>query len=159
MIRRWRWHLALAGLLLAWTGYADDGAGQVENPYRDRPSRHVLPSSAYKPIPPQNYKIAPPRAPQSGSVQWRKNGLFDPQQFHQQLQQRQQRTRAPRWDRDITNAAPDEIHPVYNPGAAKMFFASNAGGVGQDGRLVNPTPRYRIRRGDHDEGSQTYLSN
>jgi hypothetical protein len=39
VIRRWRWHLALAGLLLAWTGYADDGAGQVENPYRDRPSR------------------------------------------------------------------------------------------------------------------------
>jgi hypothetical protein len=159
VIRRWRWLLALAGLLLAWTGYADDGAGQVENPYRDRPSRHVLPSSAYKPIPPQNYKIAPPRAPQSGSVQWRKNGLFDPQQFHQQLQQRQQRTRAPRWDRDITNAAPDEIHPVYNPGAAKMFFASNASGVGQDGRLVNPIPRYRIWRGDLDEGSQTYLSN
>ena len=159
MIRRWRWHLALAGLLLAWTGYADDGAGQGEDPYRDRPSRHVLPSSAYKPIPPQNYKIAPPRAPQSGSVQWRKNGLFDPQQFHQQLQQRRQRTRAPRWDRDITNAAPDEIHPVYNPGAAKMFFASNAGGVGQDGRLVNPLPRYRIWRGDLDAGSQTYLSN
>ncbi|BCW95732.1 MAG: carboxypeptidase regulatory-like domain-containing protein [Fimbriimonadales bacterium] len=159
MIRRWRWQLALVGLLLTWAGYAQDGASTTADAYRDRTARQTQPSATYKPIPPQNYKIAPQRAPQSGSVQWRKNGLFDPQQFHQQLQQRRQRTRAPRWDRDITNAAPDEIHPVYNPGAAKMYFSSNAGGVGPDGRLINPTPRYRIWRGDLDEGSQLYLSN
>lgn len=159
MIRRWRWQLALVGLLLTWAGYAQDGASTTADAYRDRAARQTLPSATYKPIPPQNYKIAPQRAPQSGSVQWRKNGLFDPQQFHQQLQQRRQRTRAPRWDRDITNAAPDEIHPVYNPGAAKMYFSSNAGGVGTDGRLINPTPRYRIWRGDLDDGSNLYLSN
>ena len=155
MIRRWLW--ALAGLLMAWTGHAQ-GHG-MEDPYRDHPNRHVLPASAHKPIPPQNYRIAPPSAPPSGDARWHKDGLFDPQRFHQSLQQQQQRTRAPRWDRDITNAAPDEMHPVYNPGATKMYFSSNAGGVGPDGRLINPTPRYRIWRGDLDEGSQTYLSN
>jgi Tol biopolymer transport system component len=159
VIRRWRWYLALAGLLLTCIGYAQGGTGAVEDPYRDRPGRHVLPNATYKPIPPQNYKIAPPRAPQESNVRWRKDGLFDPQRFHQQLRQRQQRTRAPRWDRDITNAAPDEMHPVYNPGATKMYFSSNAGGVGPDGRLINPTPRYRIWRGDLDDGSQLYLSN
>jgi len=155
VIRRWLW--ALAGLLMAWTGHAQ-GHG-MEDPYRDHPNRHVLPASAHKPIPPQNYRIAPPSAPPSGDARWHKDGLFDPQRFHQSLQQQQQRTRAPRWDRDITNAAPDEMHPVYNPGATKMYFSSNAGGVGPDGRLINPTPRYRIWRGDLDEGSQTYLSN
>jgi dephospho-CoA kinase len=138
VIRRWRWYLALAGLSLTCIGYAQGGTGAVEDPYRDRPGRHVLPNATYKPIPPQNYKIAPPRAPQESNVRWRKDGLFDPQRFHQQLRQRQQRTRAPRWDRDITNAAPDEMHPVYNPGATKMYFSSNAGGVGPDGRLINP---------------------
>ena len=155
MIRRWLW--ALAGLLMAWTGHAQ-GHG-MEDPYRDHPNRHVLPASAHKPIPPQNYRIAPPSAPPSGDARWHKDGLFDPQRFHQSLQQQQQRTRAPRWDRDITNAAPDEMHPVYNPGATKMYFSSNASGVGPDGRLINPTPRYRIWRGDLDEGSQTYLGN
>jgi Tol biopolymer transport system component len=159
VIRRWRWHLALAGLLLTCIGYAQGGTSAVEDPYRDRPGRHVLPNATYKPIPPQNYKIAPQRTPQSSNVRWRKDGLFDPQRFHQQLRQRQQRTRAPRWDRDITNAAPDEMHPIYNPGATKMYFSSNAGGVGPDGRLINPTPRYRIWRGDLDDGSQLYLSN
>ncbi|MCS6920038.1 MAG: carboxypeptidase regulatory-like domain-containing protein, partial [Fimbriimonadales bacterium] len=157
MIRRWQ--LLLAGLLLTLAGNAQSGAGGVTEPYKDRPSRHILPNARPQPIPPQNYKVAPSRAPQTTQTRWRKNGLFDPQQFHQQLQQRQQRTRAPRWDRDITNAAPDEIHPIYNPGATKMFFASNAGGVGQNGRLINPTPRYRIWRGDLDQGSQLYLSN
>ncbi len=157
MIRRWQ--LLLAGLLLTLAGHAQSGTGGTNNPYQDRPSRYILPNARPQAIPPQNYKVAPSRAPQTTQARWRKNGLFDPQQFHQQLQQRQQRTRAPRWDRDITNAAPDEIHPIYNPGATKMFFASNAGGVGPDGRLVNPTPRYRIWRGDLDEGSQLYLSN
>ncbi|MCX7992605.1 MAG: carboxypeptidase regulatory-like domain-containing protein [Fimbriimonadales bacterium] len=157
MIRRWQ--LLLAGLLMAWAGHAQGTSDAAQSPYQDRPSRHVLPGARVREIPPQNYKIAPSRAPQSEQVQWRKNGLFDPQQFHQQLQQRQQRTRAPRWDTDITNAATDEMHPVYNPGAAKMFFSSNAGGVGSDGRLINPTPRYRIWRGDVDEGSQLYIGN
>lgn len=156
MIRRWQ--LVLAGLLLAWAGFAQ-GADTQQSPYQDRPGRYILPNARPREIPPQNYKIAPPRAPQNGNAQWRKNGLFDPQQFHQQLQQRQQRTRAPRWDTDITNAATDELHPVYNPGAAKMYFSSNAGGVGPDGRLINPTPRYRIWRGDVDEGSQLYIGN
>jgi hypothetical protein len=64
VIRRWRWYLALAGLLLSCIGYAQGGTGAIEDPYRDRPGRHVLPNATYKPIPPQNYKIAPPRAPQ-----------------------------------------------------------------------------------------------
>lgn len=152
MIRRWQ--LLLAGLWLIGAGFAQS---VVSDPYADRPGRHVMPNARVRPIPPQNYKIASPRAPQQTQVRWRKNGLFDPQQFHQQLQQRRQRTRAPRWDRDITNAAPDELHPVYNPGAAKMYFASNAGGVNNEGRLINPTPRYRIWRGDLDQGAPLYL--
>ncbi|GIV07612.1 MAG: hypothetical protein KatS3mg017_0814 [Fimbriimonadales bacterium] len=156
MIRRWQ--LLLAGLLLAWAGYAQESANATQDAYRDHSNRHILPNARPKPIPPQNYKIAPSRAPETDTVRWRKNGLFDPQQFHQQLRQRQQRTRAPRWDADITNAATDEMHPIYNPGATKMFFSSNASGVGSNGRLVNPTPRYRIWRGDLDEGAQTYIS-
>ncbi|MCS7208399.1 MAG: carboxypeptidase regulatory-like domain-containing protein [Fimbriimonadales bacterium] len=157
MIRRWQ--LFVAGLLLAWAGHAQDGAGSSA-PY-DRSMRNVMPNARVREIPPQNYRIAPSRAPLSESVAWRKDGLFDPQRFQQQLQQRQQRTRAPRWDRDITNAEPDELHPVYNPGATKMYFASNAGAVGRDARgnerLINPTPRYRIWRGDLDAGNQLFL--
>lgn len=155
MIRRWQ--LVMAGLILAWAGYAQGGVTTVQDAYRDRSNRHVVPNARVREIPRQNYKIAPSRPPQESTVKWRKDGLFDPQKFHQQLQQRQQRTRAPRWDTDITNAATDEMHPIYNPGATKMFFSSNAGGVGSNGRLINPTPRYRIWRGDLDEGAQTYI--
>ncbi len=154
-----RWQLILAGLLLSLAGHAQGGDAS-QSPLQDRPSRNILPNARVREIPPQNYRVAPSRAPQDTSnVRWRKNGLFDPKQFHQQLQQRQQRTRAVRWDTDITNAATDEMHPVYNPGASKMYFASNAAGVGADGRLINPTPRYRIWRGDVDEGSQLYVGN
>ncbi|MCS7300647.1 MAG: carboxypeptidase regulatory-like domain-containing protein [Fimbriimonadales bacterium] len=154
MIRRGL--LLAAGLLLIGSGFAQSVS---EDPYKDQPGRHVMPNARVREIPPQNYRIAPSRAPQSTQARWRKNGLFDPQQFHQNLQQRRQRTRAPRWDRDITNAETDELHPVYNPGAAKMYFSSNAGSVGADGRLANPTPRYRIWRGDLDDGTNLYLSN
>ncbi|MFN7019255.1 MAG: hypothetical protein ACK4RG_08295, partial [Fimbriimonadales bacterium] len=158
MIRRWQ--LILAGLLLVGAGHAQGGTQTTQSAYQDRPGRHILPNARVRPIPPQNYKIAPSRAPQdTTNVRWRKNGLFDPQQFHRQLEQRQQRTRGVRWDTDITNAATDEMHPIYNPGASKIYFASNAGGVGPDGRLINPTPRYRIWRGDVDEGSQLYIGN
>ena len=158
MIRRWQ--VTLAGLLLAWAGYAQSGGETTQDAYRDRPGRHILPNARVKEIPPQNYRVAPSRAPQDATqTRWRKGGLFDPQQFRQQLEQRQQRTRGVRWDTDITNAATDEMHPVYAPGASKVYFSSNAGSVGQDGRLVNPTPRYRIWRGEVDEGSQLYIGN
>ncbi|MDW8107736.1 MAG: hypothetical protein RMK45_09700, partial [Armatimonadota bacterium] len=153
------WLLLGAGLLLGWAGYAQGSADNPLNqdPYADRPNRHVLPNARVREIPRQNYRIAPQRAPQTGA-RWRKGGLFDPNEFHRNLQNRQRRTRAPRWDRDITNAAPDEIHPVYNPGATKIYFSSNASAV-VNGRLANPTPYYRIWRGDIDDGSGQGLGN
>ncbi|MFN3690109.1 MAG: hypothetical protein ACK4UU_04200, partial [Fimbriimonadales bacterium] len=146
MIRRWQ--LILAGLLLVGTGHAQGGTETTQSAYQDRPGRYILPNARVREIPPQNYKIAPSRAPmEATNARWRKDGLFDPKRFHQQLEQRRQRTRSVRWDTDITNAATDEMHPIYNPGASKIYFASNASGVGADGRLINPTPRYRIWRG------------
>ncbi len=157
MIRRW-W-LTLAGLLaIVGTVVAQQGSSTVPlDPYQDKPGRYILPNERPRPIPPQNYREAPKRAPRSGTS-WTKSGLFDPNRFHEQFRNRSQRTRAPRWDRDITNAPTDDIHPVYAPGAARMFFASNAEDV-IDGKLANPGPRYRIWRGDLDEGSQLYLGN
>lgn len=129
-----RWWLAIIGLLNAMPGFSQGGD-----------------SSSYRPIPPQNYRIAPQRPPQQGA-QWHKNGLFDPQRFFEQLRSQTQQTRAPRWDRDLTMAPTDDIHPVYFPGQARAFFSSNATSV-VDGRLANPGLRYRIWRGDMDDGS------
>ncbi|MCX7686857.1 MAG: carboxypeptidase regulatory-like domain-containing protein [Fimbriimonadales bacterium] len=129
-----RWWLAIAGLLIGAAGFAQNTS---QPPYR--------------PIPPQNYRVAPQRPPMEGA-RWHKNGLFNPQQFFEQLRNQVRPTRAPNWDRDLTVAPTDDIHPVYFPGQARAFFASNATAV-VNGRLANPGPRYRIWRGDMDDGS------
>lgn len=129
-----RWWLALTGLLIAVASFAQGGN-----------------SSSYRPIPPQNYRIAPHNAPREG-IRWHKDGLFDPKRFFEQLRGQVQQSRAPRWDRDLTVAPTDDIHPVYFPGQARAFFSSNATEV-LNGRLANPGPRYRIWRGDMDDGS------
>jgi hypothetical protein len=61
-------------------------------------------------------------------------------------------SRAPVWDRDLTNVPTDELHPVYVSRASRMYFASNATGVDANGRLTNPGPYYHIWRGDLDDG-------
>ncbi len=153
------WLLFGAGLLTIWMGYAQGNLEEIlrQDPSRNRPGRHFLPNARPREIPPQNYRVAPSRPPQTGA-RWRKTGLFDPVEFHRNLQNRQQRTRAPRWDRDITNSATDELHMVYNPGATRVYFSSNASAV-VGGRLANPTPNYRIWRGDIDDGSAQGLGN
>lgn len=143
-----RWWLILAGFWIAGLSFAQTGSGS------ELPGTHTLPYSRYRPIPPKNYRVAPSQAPlEARSVRWYKNGLFDPQRFFQQFQSPSQRTRAPRWDRDLSQAPTDDIHPVYYPGQARIFFASNATGV-VNGRLANPGPYYRIWRGDLDDGAQ-----
>jgi len=97
-----RWWLALIGLLIAVASFAQ--------------------SSSYRPIPPQNYRIAPQNAPRNG-IRWHKDGLFDPKRFFEQLRGQVQQSRAPRWDRDLTVAPTDDIHPVYFPGQARAFFS------------------------------------
>ncbi len=149
-----RWWLILAGFWILGLSFAQTGS--PSNRTGDGPFvRHTLPYSQYRPIPPKNYRVVPSQAPsQVSSVRWQKNGLFNPQQFLQQLLSNgAHRTRAPRWDRDLTLAPTDDIHPVYYPGQARIFFASNARDV-VNGRLANPGPYYRIWRGDLDDGAE-----
>jgi len=156
-----RWWLVLVGLLIGTVVFGQQDAANQQRPweevYRNRPNRHTLPNARPRPIPRQNYKQIPPLSPFNGNLQWSKEGLFDPQRFHQQLQQRANpRTRAPRWDRDLTNAPTDELHPIYASSATRMFFASNATAV-VGGRLANPGAFYHIWRGDLDDGSNPDL--
>ncbi len=155
-----RWWLILTGLLIGTVALGQqDTASQRpwEDFYRNRPNRHTLPNQRPRPIPRQNYKEVPPFSRFNGNLQWSKSGLFDPRRFHQMRPSGPQRTRAPRWDRDLTNAPTDELHPVYASRATRMFFASNATGVDADGRLTNPGAFYHIWRGDLDDGSNPDL--
>ncbi len=153
-----RWWLILTALIIGSVAFGQNTASERpwEEVYRNRPNRHVLPNERPRTIPLQNYREVPPFSRWQGSLQWQKGGLFDPQRFHQQRQSQPQRSRAPRWDRDLTNAPTDELHPVYASRATRMFFASNATAV-VDGRLANPGPYYHIWRGDLDDGSNPDL--
>ncbi|MEN3002383.1 MAG: hypothetical protein ABDI19_11165, partial [Armatimonadota bacterium] len=157
MVRRW-W-LILSALIIGTVAFGQDTASQRpwEEVYRNRPNRHTLPNQRPRVIPRQNYKEVPSFTSFNGYLRWQKEGLFNPRRFHEIRQaQSGRRTRAPRWDRDLTNAPTDELHPVYVSRATRMFFASNATRV-DNGRLSNPGPFYRIWRGDLDDGSNPDL--
>jgi hypothetical protein len=130
-----RWWLILTGLMIGAAAL-----GQNDPP-------------RLRPIPRQNYReVHSAPNPITGPIQWQKGGLFNPQLFHQWRQSPQQQlSRAPVWDRDLTNVPTDELHPVYVSRASRMYFASNATRV-ENGRLANPGPFYRIWRGDLDDG-------
>ncbi len=149
-----RWWLILTGLMIGAAVFGQDAgnARPWEEFYRSRPSRNLLPNQRPRTIPRQNYREVPTPNPLSGPLQWQKGGLFNPQLFHQWRQSQQgRRSRAPVWDRDLTNVPTDELHPVYVSRASRMYFASNATRV-ENGRLANPGPFYRIWRGDLDDG-------
>jgi len=154
-----RWWLILTALIIGTVAFGQQNNTNQrpwEEVYRNRPNRHTLPNQRPRTIPRQNYKEVPSISPFEGNLQWPKNGLFDPRRFHQQRQNSTPRTRAPRWDRDLTNAPTDELHPIYASRATRMFFASNATAV-VDGRLANPGQFYHIWRGDLDDGSNPDL--
>jgi hypothetical protein len=150
-----RWWLILTGLMIGAAVSGQEAGSQRpwEEFYRSRPSRNLLPNERPRTIPRQNYREAPPLNLIGGPLQWQKSGLFNPQLFHQWRQSQQNRTsRAPVWDRDLTNVPTDELHPVYVSRASRMYFASNATGLDANGRLTNPGPYYHIWRGDLDDG-------
>lgn len=151
---RARWWLIFIGLLLGSAVMAQTTPPEQAglDPYKDKQGRHVLPNARPRAIPQQNYRVAPSHAPWSGNPNLRKEGL---NQGRVKFETRQQRTRGPRQDRDITQAITDELHPIYAPGAARMYFVSNATQVDNNGKLAVPGAAYHIWRGDLDDGNSS----
>lgn len=151
---RARWLLIFIGLLLGSAVMAQTTPPEQAglDPYKDKQGRHVLPNARPRAIPQQNYRVAPSHAPWSGNPNLRKEGL---NQGRVKFEARQQRTRGPRQDRDITQAVTDELHPIYAPGSHRMYFASNATQVDNNGKLAVPGTAYHIWRGDLDDGSSS----
>lgn len=135
------WLLILAGWMLVSLLPAQDRGQWVDfkRNVHNQPYPYIIPQKNYKRVPSWQAVKERIEARKQGGLNY---GLkrFTPPPRRQ--------GRGPRWDRDITNAPSDELHPFFTPDLRFLYLASNALQADSKGRLSGVGTAYHIWRVD-----------